>query len=188
MGIEIEDELKRQVVRHLENDFELLNEVEGISLVDQSGVRIDYMALAKPHLIKTGFLAEWFGIEVKQILDFSRGDMGKKSQVIWQAITYSQSAFLVNNARTRPAFVLVYIGDDQFDQTRAPVLRGLSDGEWAKATWRALINIAQYANVGQLRLEPQQGWEIVFSGGRYFSKARGKGNVNIGVKRYVGSV
>lgn len=149
-------------------------------MIEQTSVSIDFLLFPKPHLIADGFDPVWFGIEAKHIRDFKRGDLGKKSKLVWQSITYAQSAFYIDGDTVRPFFVLLYIGEDEFGQNES--------GERAAVSWRALINLAQYANVGWLSTNPRYGWVIRFGGGTYYRRGYGRGNVTLSARRHVGSI
>jgi len=171
--------LKREIAEILGNDFIIKDNAEGINPVEQTQVVIDSMLYPRQHLIERGFDASWIGLEVKFIKDFSSADRGKKSHLLWQAITYAQSKFNVdeNTREIRPYFVVVYVGDFDFQ-----------NDEKGKEWW-ALLNLAQYGNVGWLRINksPQAGWVIDFNGGRYYSQKLGRGNLKLSQKRHVGT-
>lgn len=174
-----ENFLKSQIEEILKNDFILRCDVKGQNLVEKTDVRIDYMLYPKQHLIESGFEPDWIGLEVKFIKDFSFADRGKKSHLLWQAITYSQSKFNIdeNNIEIRPYFVAVYVGDFEFQ-----------NDEKSKEWW-ALLNLAQYGGVGWLKIikSPNLGWVIDFNGGRYYGQKRGRGSLKLPQKRHVGT-
>jgi len=136
--------------------------------------------MTRPHLVDDGFDPEWIGLEVKHIEDFKDGDLGKKSKLVWQSITYAQSVFEVDGARVRPLFVLMYVGEEEFGNDEF--------GERAAISWRALLNLAQYANVGWLVTSPTYGWAIKFGGGTYYRNGYGRGNVTLSSENRVGNV
>jgi hypothetical protein len=105
-----EDCLKNKIKEMLDDDFILRDSVKGINPVENKKVIIDYMLYPKIHLIENGFDPHWVGVEIKYIKDFSESDRGKKSQLLWQAITYSQSIFDIDseNKGIRPHFVVAY--------------------------------------------------------------------------------
>lgn len=174
-----ENFLKDQIVEILNDDFLIHDNVKGQNLVEQTQVFIDYMLYPKQHLIEAGFEPDWIGLEVKFIKDFSSADRGKKSHLLWQAITYSQSKFMIdeNNIDVRPYFVVVYIGDFNFQN------------DDKSKEWWTLLNLAQYGSVGWLQIikSPSLEWVIDFNGGRYYSQKRGRGNLKLPQKRHVGT-
>jgi len=177
----MESHLKDRVIKHLQDDFFLEEEAVGINLIENRHVRIDFLAYPKPKLVERGFLSAWFGIEVKHIATFGRpGSRGKKSKLLWQAMTYSQSVFELESSpdnilKFRPEFTLVYAGQDDPDTFDDP-------------EWHCLLNLAWYGRTGWLRLLPKSGWAILFAGGAYFSKKKGEGNVNVSGIRHTGTI
>ena len=166
-----EDALKQQVRERLSADFEIHEEVEGWSIVEQCAVRIDFMLHPRLHLIEQGFDLAWFGCEVKAP---SGNEPHKKGMwLLWQAITYAQSSFAP--LCDRPAFVVIYPDLHQF----FPENKRL-----------AAVNLqafAQRGSVGRLLLDDDS-WSIRFGSQRYFSSNRGRGKVkNLGLKRNVGT-
>lgn len=74
----------------LQDDFNILNDKCGHSLIENTGVKIDHLLYPKSHLIENGFDPGWVGIEVKH---FSEEDgSGKAAETFWQAISYNQQA------------------------------------------------------------------------------------------------
>ena len=178
--MEMETELRRQLVHFIEADFLIREDVSGIHLIEGRGVSIDLLLFPRKHLADSGFPQEWIGVEVKHIPCFRSGDSGKKSRLVWQAITYTQSLFDMGGEQIRPLFVLVYVGQDEFDEDEF--------GRDARVKWIALLNLAWYANVGSMITDARRGWIIKFAGGVYYSQCRGRGNVRLRDERLVGSI
>jgi hypothetical protein len=163
-----ENELKKELCRSLESDFEIKAEVAGNFIVDGSKVVIDYLLFPKEHLINKGFKPSWFGVEVKS----PNGEGAKKAiRLAWQAITYSQSKF----EGERPDFVLVYPPLSEF-------FKKPQDAYY-------LVCMLQKANVGYIELRPEKKkWKIKFGANLHFSSDRGSSNTpNAGIKRHVGT-
>ena len=159
-----ETDYKGELVERLKSDFDFRFEVPGMFLVDGTQVIIDILAHPKPHLIERGFIAQWFGVEVKL-------PTGEKQmlRVAWQAITYSMSEF----NGIRPAFVLIYPPLDTFsyDQAQLYLLRSL----------------LQKSNVGEFVLNDAY-WRISFTANYYFDSRRGITKIaGLGTKRHVGT-
>lgn len=168
-----EKELKEWLVNHLSEDFELHAEVSGRHLAADAAVIIDYIAYPKPHLIEAGFAATHFGIEVKH-LDQEDGFSRKASRAIWQAVSYTDSEFTVQGKVVRPKFAVLFSGLS-FEAERR-LLKNLGDQyENDVMVWRALLQLANHANVGTLEIKGTrdrwQGWKFAFSGGTYFTRS-----------------
>lgn len=175
-----EDRLKHKLVQYISDDFLIRKEVRGVHLIGRTGVSIDFLLYPKQHLIDDGFDSEWIGLEAKYIKDFKNGDLGKKSKLVWQSITCAQPVFEVDGARVRPFFILMYVGEEDFSKDEF--------GERAAVSWGALVNLAQYANVGWMITSPRYGWVIRFGGGTYYRNGRGQGNVTLSSRNRVGSI
>lgn len=162
-----EKQLKSILLDKLSGDFIFKSEVRGINLVEQRLIIIDFLAMAKPHIVASGFTSKWFGIEVKNIYE-AGGNVpkGKKvNQVCWQSLTYAQSVF----EGKRPPFVFMFLNDPY--------------------STKGLIAFLQYGNVGRLKLT-KVGYCFEFTMG-YFGKSGNniyKGKTNSGINRYVGNV
>lgn len=171
LGILSEDEIKSLILHTLSADFQLVPEVKGKHLIENTPVRIDFMAFPKPHLINNGFDEAWFGIEAK------RGNFSEAKQInrlMWQCITYAQSTFEIDSTIIRPMFVLASVDHE-------PQI-----GDPKRVEWNTLVNFAPYGNVGVMELQPF--WRIRFGGTPYYGQKRGKGKVaNVGVNRHIGS-
>lgn len=135
------------------------------------------MLYPRDHLIRKGFDDGWFCVEFKS---FGGGVKHRRqlTKLSVQAVSYSQSEFRVGGEYIRPMFCLT--ASDMH-------IHPMRDDH--AAHWIALCQILQYFNVGQLYAgDGAGGWEIRFSGGRYFCSLNGKGKIaNIGTKRYAGN-
>jgi hypothetical protein len=170
-----ESDLKSCFVEHFTKDFTVIDEVPGRFLVDGSKVAIDYFLYPKPDLIAKGFVAEWFGVEVKSP---DREGAKKGLRVAWPAITYRQSEFedhRIGQDKIRPAFVLIY----------PPLANFL--GSQREAYY--IVCLLQKANVGYVEIDAQKGrWHIRFGANSYFHSERSLSKtLNVSTKRNVGS-
>jgi hypothetical protein len=168
-----EPELKAWLEAHLSEDFILKPEVVGKHMSEGVRVQIDYIAYAKPHLIAHGFEPVYFGIEVK-FLDQTDGFTHKASRGIWQTVSYTDSTFFVDGEWRRLKFAL-FFSNLCFDEERE-LLEGVGmQPENDRVTWRALLQLANHANVGSLEIlgnrEAWRGWAMAFSSGRYFRRS-----------------
>ncbi len=155
-----EPKLKRLLQLGIEKDFDILPEVTGTNIVEHDEVRIDFMCYPKQHIIDAGFHPAWFGIEVKHIPQkddgsHTSGTTSKITRLFWQAISYAQSEFNIENQNIRPAFVLVHTNRIQ------------SRGN--QSLFRNLTALGLYGNVGVLDffVGKRKGWMITFA--RYYA-------------------
>ncbi len=164
--------LHQKILRCMGKDFFIMQEVSGFFLVDNSKVRMDFLARPKSHLVENGFDDNWFGIEAKVFRPPKDGS-GKLNKLAWQSTTYSQSKFAIPDGAVRPMFVLMCIEGDITDEYHAN-------------HWKSIVNFLQYANVGRLEVKDFHEWKIDFNA-LYFSSSKGKGKSNVGLNRYSGS-
>lgn len=167
-----EDDLKRLVFTRLNPYFEIKSEVEGVFLVDDTKVRIDFLLRPNEETKRKGFDSGYVGVEVKGLGNID--DRVKKGlSVAWQSITYSQSKF----GTERPMFVLLFPPLDKFLIGREGERFGLQ-----------YVNILlQKANVGILRIF-KEGWVVQFASQPYFSSEIGRSKIeNLGLKKQVGT-
>ncbi len=168
-----EPALKRWLVDHLAEDFELTPEVTGRHLAEGVRVEIDFMAFPKPHLIDAGFAPRHFGIEVKHI-NQEDGFSRKASRALWQTVSYTDSEFEIGSSLVKPTFAMLF-SNLSFD-AELKLLRNFgSQRENDVALWRGLLQLANHANVGTLDIRGTaadwRGWVMRFStGGTYFSR------------------
>ncbi len=87
--------LTENLIKAIQDDFEILREVSGHHSIYNKNVRIDLMLKAKSHLQEAGFTDEWFGVECKWF-DAIHGATSKVTRMVWQSITYAQSEFNIN--------------------------------------------------------------------------------------------
>lgn len=166
--------LTNNLVNRLANDFTLKREITGKHLIYGTSVRIDLMAKGKPHLLAVGFTEQWFGIECKWA-DRVGGTTSKMTRMVWQSITYSQSAFTIDNLDFIPEFVAVYTPD----KLPLSIERHLD----------TLLQLGLYANVGRMYFYQDGAWGIKF--GNIYSRSNKDGyyvNTSQLPKRRVGSV
>lgn len=172
-----ESQLKAQIRPVLHKDFEVLEEVPGHFLVDDTNVKIDFLMKPRGHLVERGFDDDWVGLEVKS------PDTGAGIRLAWQAITYAQSSF---NGR-RPQFVLVFPHiDDFFPALKCEGPTGL----YERSSGHEVKCLLQKANVGSFILfKNGRDWKIEFGAHQtYFSSTKGRSKIaNIGQRRVSGT-
>ncbi|MDC5812514.1 hypothetical protein OPW07_22565 [Vibrio europaeus] len=183
-----ERQLKIRLRKCLKGDFELLEEVQGIFPVDNSHVRIDFLARARKHVVDSkGFSHEWFGIEVKGLPNADAANKGKN--FAWQSVTYSQSRFeLTHGEVVRPIFVVMYPPIDRFFDTHEIVNSTTTKTFQQNAAFQ-LITFLERSNVGSLNCRKGI-WSFIFGTQCYCSKTS-KGinsKLNFATKRNVGSL
>ncbi|OUM04504.1 hypothetical protein [Variovorax sp. JS1663] len=159
-----EVELSAWLKSHLQADFFLHEEVRGRHLAEDLGVRIDFVAYPKQHLIDAGFEAGPFGIEVKYI-DPMNGFSRKASRAFWQTVTYTDSEFYVGAEAVRLNFAMLFtnLGFDAEYKLLAS-----DDVE----QWHAFVNLAHHSRVARLEVKGTKArleqWTIMFSSNAYF--------------------
>lgn len=168
-----EPALKRWLVDHLAEDFELTPEVAGRHLAEGVRVEIDFMAFPKPHLIDAGFVPRHFGIEVKHI-NQEDGFSRKASRALWQTVSYTDSEFEIGTSLVKPTFAMLF-SNLSFEAERLLLRNFGSQRENDLVLWRGLLQLANHANVGTLDIRGTatdwRGWAMRFStGGTYFSR------------------
>ncbi|CAN7782894.1 hypothetical protein LJR175_008253 [Variovorax sp. LjRoot175] len=161
---ESEEQLRVWLVQHLSGEFDLHPEVPGRHLAEGVGVRIDYLAVPKPHLVNEGFAPEPFGIEVKHINPLD-GFTRRASRALWQTISYTDSAFDFGPHPIRLRFAVLF-SNLAFEAER----QLLKHDDFQQ--WHAFTNLAHHSNVGTLEIKGDKnkcdGWFIAFSSGNYF--------------------
>lgn len=143
-----EDSIKKSFIKRVEGDFLILEEVEGYHDFYKQGVRIDFMLKPRSHLVKDGFIDEWFGVEAKWIKGHG-GMTSKTTRLIWQSITYAQSRFNVEGSWHVPSFVAILTPDS--------IERSIED------LTNKLLGLAHYGNVGRFFFYKHGGWGIKFA-------------------------
>lgn len=169
-------ELKAWLVPFLSEDFELHEEVGGVHLAHRTGVQIDYIAIAKPHLLAAGFTNLPFGIEVKY-LNPAQGFSRKAARGFWQTISYTDCVFALAKQETPLKFAVMF-SNLSFEAERG-LLKQYGDArENDFVAWRTLLQLANHAGVGVIDLagtrEQPEGWALRFSGGTYFVRRSGR--------------
>ncbi len=140
--------LTENLIKAIEDDFEILREVSGHHSIYNKNVRIDLMLKAKSHLQEAGFTDEWFGVECKWF-DTVHGATSKVTRMVWQSITYAQSEFNINGKSLVPSFVAVYTPDN--------LPKSIEDH------LNKLLNLGLYGNVGRLYFYKDKSWGIKFA-------------------------
>lgn len=168
-----EDEVSAWLTGWIGQDFDVWKEVPGVHLAERSGVRVDLVLRAKPHLVAAGFLPCFFGVEVKH-LPTGGGFSPKASRAVRQAMSYMDCEFELEGEKIRLQRVLLFT-NMSFEAERN-LLRGIEHHALSndKAKWAALLELANHANVGNLEIygsrEAWKGWRIAFATGKYFSR------------------
>ncbi len=172
---DIERQERLRIAEALRSDFELHEGWQGRH--KHGGERVFYDLIARPrsHLVEAGFDDGHFVIEVKMFNANDRQPHDVKARdLFWQCVVYSFSEIeLPNGDACRPLFTVYFIGGSGIDpQYKSEVTQ--------------LHHFVQRGGVGKLELGNND-WLLRFGPHRYFSKLRGKGPHNVGVKRQVGS-
>jgi len=76
-----ETEHSSNIKQCLESDFNILQEVEGVHIVEKKKVRIDFLIQPKKHVIEAGFDDCWVGIGVKYF-DNPAEQIGKVARLL----------------------------------------------------------------------------------------------------------
>ena len=165
-----EEELKKWVLPHLEEDFEVFPEVAGKHLAG-AAVFIDFLLRPRPHLVKHGFVDGFVGLEVKYIAQ-DEGFSRKSSRALWQTISYTDSVFVVNGESVSLSFAALFC--NLSFQNEAELLKsfGGHQSENDKAEWRAMQLLANHANVRVLKMrgnrDAWKGWSFSFAAGSMY--------------------
>lgn len=171
-----EPELKAWMSAFLSADFDLHGEVKGLHLAHGTGVQIDYIAMAKPHLLAAGFVDQPFGIEVKYI-NPAEGFSRKAARAFWQTISYTDCEFNLRGEKKQLKFAVLF-SNLSFDAERALLKQHGAPHENDFVAWRTLLQLANHAGVGLIELpgtrEEPKGWALRFSGGTYFVRRDGR--------------
>jgi hypothetical protein len=183
MSAERERIASRKLQQMLAPHFHVTPEVDGSWPLDNRALRLDLLVRPLASAIELGFDVEAFGIEVKD--PKSKESVRKLLDCIMQAYTYGFCEF----DGVRPAFVLVYPDIEKFFQHDfVHKYTESSSEQYSSRELRLMRRIMQRANVGELLLHDQYGYEFRFEGGRFFDPVRGRTKVKgLGVNRYVGS-
>ena len=170
MQIQNENQLQIFFKAIASSDFVIYEEVKGINLVENKGVRIDFICKAKNHVVEKGFTPKYFGVEVKHI---EQNDKKKLRHALVQCITYSMSRFAIDNCVFRPAFVLLFSRNFQ-NMTE--------------------LTMASYFNVGSFLISENQDYleqhgiyNIKFASSVYYRQKTGIVNRNCALNRYCGT-
>lgn len=161
-----ETELATWLKMHLASDFHLHQEVRGRHLAEDLGVRIDFVAYPRQHLIDAGFEPGPFGIEVKFINPMS-GFSRKASRAFWQTVTYTDSEFYVDGVPkpVRLNFAML------FSNLGFEAEYKLLDADDTEQ-WHAFVNLAHHSKVARLEVKGSktslERWTIMFSSNAYF--------------------
>ncbi len=166
-----EEELKQWFKANLSDDFEIYEEVWGTHLAEDVNVRIDFILYPKEHLIAEGFITEPFGVEAKYFKQES-GFTRKTSRGIWQAISYNDCVFHLDNQNFKIKFCLLFSNLSFSEESKLIKNFGL-ETENDTVEWSGMLHVANHARVGKLSVRGDKGgirgWTIGFVGGSYFS-------------------
>lgn len=176
-------ELKKELVALLAEDFEILPEAEGKWPLDGSKCKIDFLLHPKPNIVKRGFRATAFGIEVKSPV--SKESVKKLLDCVLQSYTYTLCEF----NGIRPDFVLIYPESKCFfDYDFENKYQGDKRNKYHPDEVKLLRRLMQRANVGELICSETYRYIIQFAASRFFDPIRGQVEVkNLGMTRRVGS-
>ena len=162
-----EKEIRQSLKNDLSNDFDFLDEVVGFYHPSNKEIRIDLLAKAKSHLVEKGFIKDWFGIEIKYFRnDLDRNRLIKRiNGLIWQSITYAQSYFYETRGLYKQLpFVLIFVQPNIKQSFQSIISKKL--------------DIAALGSVGQLILERNSLWKIIFDDSIYAFKCIDKINIS----------
>lgn len=175
-----EIELKAWFNEKLATDFYIYPEVSGTHLSENLNVRIDYVLFPKEHLVKEGFEPSYFGVEVKYFNQES-GFIHKASRGLWQAISYNDSYFCLNNRKIKLKYSLIF-SNLSFSKEFMLVKNYGHEMENDQLEWRGMIHLANHAKVGLFEIKGDKseykGWSIRFTGNIYFGLTIYNGDFN----------
>ncbi len=179
-----EDEYKKDVIKALEKDFILVPEAKVVwphPAIKPSFV--DFIAHPKEHLIKNGFDAKNFVIEVKSPICKNQESIKKLLDCVSQAQSYTlckHEDSHINFALIYPEIHLFYEYDLHFRNRSEPLKHYKRD--------IVLLNrMMQRANVGSLCIT-EKSYSINFASARFYSPEKGRSNIpNLGMVRRIGS-
>lgn len=136
----------------------------------------------KAHLIKNGFDAMSFAIEVKSPI--ANESVKKLLDCIIQAYTY----FLCQYRGVHPAFVLIYPDVEKFfEYDFAYKYKKDPRNRFNGSEIIILRRLMQRANVGELIVDGRD-YEINFAAAYYYSSKKGRSGIkNLGITRRIGS-
>ncbi|MFG0604825.1 hypothetical protein ACF8CX_03655, partial [Vibrio mimicus] len=165
-----ESELKQWFKEHLEADFRIRTEVEGV--YGDSKVKIDFMLVPRKHLIEEGFVKEPIGVEVKYF-DVTNKFTKKSSRAIWQTVSYKHSVFKAETGEQYTPAYCVLFSNLSFKHERELLLKYVpTDAENDEMEWRGMLHLANHAGVGTFEISGSRkyynGWAIKSVGGVYF--------------------
>ena len=163
----------------LESDFEIIEQVRGLHLIENEKVKIDLMIRPKSHLIAAGFDDCWVGVEVKFFRDPVR-QIGKVARLLWQSITYRQSEYDIGGLKVRPQFVLM----------ASNIYSDTVEEEELRKMYRPTLQVANLAMVGLLEAADKNNWNISFVSSGYMRKKHGilhRTNTSAGRGSYIGN-
>jgi hypothetical protein len=156
--------LKDELLKLLQDEFEIYSDVPGTSDFYNKKIFADFLLFPRPHLLENGFDPYWFGVEVKHF--DKTGDTGKLSRQYWQAITYKHAQFNINKNNITPKFFLCYSNFEKMN---------LSNEYSPFQFWMGVENTAALGKVGRFEVYPNRmfkkvnGWGIKFATSWYFT-------------------
>lgn len=173
---ETEQQLKDFLAEILYDDFMLIEEAKGRYCADgrNHGVRIDFIAKAKPHLIKVGFPDKYFGIEVKHL---TQSNYCKKQKDLYaQCLVYRRSIF--QNRGLEPFAVFEFSNMNIFKEYIDDKM-GIACLENLGLQYQKDISLTQFAsrfNVGEIQLildlKGKFNYKMMFGHHKFFVKNR----------------
>ncbi|ENI8077364.1 hypothetical protein M2H04_20375 [Vibrio vulnificus] len=178
-----EDKARNYLKNFLSEYFEVKEEVPGSWPLDERPLRLDLLLRPKQKAIDLGFDVEAVGIEIKD--PQSKESVKKLLDCVMQSYTYTFCEF----DGVRPAFVLIYPEIEKFFEEDWVNKYDRSEREEpTKREKRLLRRLMQRANVGELKIKPNNEFVFDFGAGPFFRSDKGRSNIKgIGLNRYVGS-
>lgn len=177
-----ESEYKKKLPGILEADFHIESNVKVHWPLGGKEKEVDFLLQPKAHLIKNGFDAMSFAIEVKSPI--ANESVKKLLDCIIQAYTYS----LCQYRGVHPAFVLIYPDIEKFfEYDFAYKYKKDPRNRFNASEIIILRRLMQRANVGELIVDGND-YEINFAAAYYYSSKKGRSGIkNLGITRRVGS-
>lgn len=179
--------------------FYIYPEVRGYGLINgiQKRIIIDYVIIAKPELIDSGFTSKPVGIEAK-FFKFQSGDGFTKSasRGVFQALSYwySNSTWDIPNVSDKQIACVMLLSNLSFKEERDALESEPSRSK--KKQWGTFLNLANNGNIGEIHYNfgyhaHPDTWAFKFGGSTYFSYLKtGKfklGNPNMINKERIGN-
>ncbi|MGY5582781.1 hypothetical protein ACXHPE_16970 [Vibrio cincinnatiensis] len=144
--------------------FYIAKEVPGKHLVEAMKVRMDFMLYPRSSLSDMGFYKGWFGVEVK-LFPNHREELSAPSKALWQAVSYNDSEFYLNQSKTanfnvssiegatKPFYTMIF-SNRSFNKGKNEYLN--QNGEKQRNQFdyimRTISTVGLYAKVGMVNI------------------------------------